>query len=95
MVRQDKRNADGSYFLDANGKHVGENIAYAWKAGVPLEQMERVVWQSVGFNQQGQQQFAWMSVNPINGVTSVWRKKDGVFGFVSLADYRTDNQLLP
>lgn len=36
-------NADGSYYLE-DGHRVAENLAYAWKAGVPLEQMERVVW---------------------------------------------------
>ncbi len=70
MVRQDKRNADGSYYLE-NGHRVAENVAYAWNADGTVG--ERVVW--VHQLQDGRIVDAWLSIDQTkkwNPQTQLW-----------------------
>jgi hypothetical protein len=65
VVCQDKRNADGSYYLE-NGHRVAENVAYAWNADGTVG--ERVVSKKVRFiDVDGQQKelTKWLSASEI------------------------------
>lgn len=72
--------------MEINGEVV--NVAYAWETGKSL------TWQSAGVDSSGQEQFAWINIDPTSGVTSVWRQKNGIFGFVDLGTYKFENGLL-
>jgi hypothetical protein len=78
-VRQDKRNADGSYYLE-NGHRVGENVAYAWSADGTVG--ERVVW-----DPDNNGWFKWDIAANTWATTSGHRQKwsliDGIYQFSS------------
>ncbi len=80
--------------VDANGRAVVSHVAYAWEAGKSVEEMQRVVWVKIGTNNSGQDVFAWQSTSPINGTTSIWRKKDGVYEFINIDLFKIENNIL-